>query len=345
MVYLSGLLYNESQQVFRTVFKLKNRTVLHWFPGHMGKGVKDMQKKLKSVDCIVEVHDARIPFSGRNPESFQTVSGLRPHILVYNKRDLANEDLESVIINKHKENGFQNILFTNCKDQKCNGIKRLVPLVQKQILSSHRYNRSENRDYCLMVIGVPNVGKSSLINTLRNKNLLKKNAAHVGAVPGITRSVGEKIKISDDPLIYVLDTPGILSPKVPSVDVGMKLALCATIPDKEVGIELIADYLLFWLNKHSHFGYTDFLGIDNPSDNISEALSVFAMKNNFTMKVLDCEGKRVLKPNLNLAAVRFVDAFRRGIFGKFTLDIDEIHSPNIKSSHKPLIYKRVNVIK
>uniref|UniRef100_A0A1B6LM30 CP-type G domain-containing protein n=2 Tax=Graphocephala atropunctata TaxID=36148 RepID=A0A1B6LM30_9HEMI len=343
MVFLNRSFWIESQQVFRTSFQLKNRSILHWFPGHMGKGVKQMQRKLKSVDCVIEVHDARIPFSGRNPECFQTVSGLRPHILVYNKRDLADEDLEGAIVSKHKEIGFQNVLFTNCKDTKCKGINKLIPLVQKQILSSQRYNRSEIKDYCLMVIGVPNVGKSSIINTLRNKNLLKRNAAHVGAVPGITRSVGEKIKISEDPLIYVLDTPGILSPKVPSVDVGMKLALCATIPDKEVGIEMIADYLLFWLNKHGNFTYTDYFGTDEPSDNIAELLTISAIKKNSVMKVLDSEGKRVLRPNVNVAAVQFVDAFRKGMFGKLTLDVDEIYSPDKRSSH--VMYRRVDIFK
>lgn len=318
MVHISRIV--STNQAFRTHFNLKNRNVFRWFPGHMGKGVKEMQKKLKSVDCIIEVHDARIPFSGRNPECFETISGLRPHILVFNKRDLAEESLEQDVLKKLKEQGNRNVLFTNCKDKSCKGVRNIIPLVQKLIKSSDRYNRSENQDSCLMVIGVPNVGKSTLINTLRNKYLLRGSAAPVGAAPGITRSVGEKIKISDDPLIYVLDTPGILTPKVTTVDVGMKLALCATIPDKEVGPELVADYLLFWLNKNSNFSYIDGFGLDGPTDNIGDVLYTIALKRDLFQKGKDIEGRWIKRPNLNAASNLFLDTFRKGIFGSVTLD-------------------------
>lgn len=340
MVHITQMI--RTQKVFRTSFTLKNKTVLHWFPGHMGKGVKKMEQKLKTVDCIIEVHDARIPFSGRNPQSFQTVSGLRPHVLVYNKKDLADGNLEQQIINKHRENGFNNVVFTSCKNNDGHGISKLVPLAKKLILSSDRYNRNENLDFCLMVIGVPNVGKSSIINVLRNKYLCRGGGAPTGSKPGITKSVGEKIKISEDPLIYVLDTPGILTPKVPSVDVGMKLALCATIPDKEVGIELVADYLLFWLNKQGCFQYVDYFGSDEPSDSITELLTVFATRNNFTIKGKNAEGQYVLRPHLNYAASKFVDAFRKGLFGKLTLDVDILQSKLLKK--EPYIsWKQVRV--
>lgn len=324
MVRLTHLFFDKCQHIFRTSFQLENKTKLRWFPGHMGRGVKDMQKRLKSVDCVVEVHDARIPFSGRNPDSFQTVSGLRPHILVYNKRDLADESLENDVIQKYQANGFENVVFTNCKDPKCHGVRKVIPMVQKLIKSSQRYNRSENNDSCLMIIGVPNVGKSSLINVLRSKYLLRRSAANVGAAPGITRAVGEKIKISDDPLIYVMDTPGILSPKISSVDDGMKLAVCNTIPDKEVGVELVADYLLFWLNKNGHFKYIDYFGVENPSDNITELLASFAVSNNLMLKGTSSDGKWIYRPNINRAAMGFVEAFRRGLFGRITLDEDKL---------------------
>lgn len=330
-------------QQFRSSFALKNKTVLHWFPGHMGKGVRQMQQKLKSVDCIIEVHDARIPFSGRNPQSFQTISGLRPHILVYNKRDLADTNLETEIIDHHTQNGFPNVVFTDCQSNKCNGIKKLIPLAKKLIQSSDRYNRTENLDFCLMVIGIPNVGKSSIINALRNKYLLRGGGAATGAKPGITKSVGEKIKVSNDPLIYVLDTPGILTPQVPSVDVGMKLALCSTIPDKEVGIELVADYLLFWLNKHGNFRYVDYFGIDNPTDDITELLAPFAMKNGMMLKVKSVQGQYVLKPNMTVASDQFVKAYRSSLFGRLTLDIDVLNAKLLKKDRPTYITKKTHV--
>jgi len=327
MVFLSSITFSTAKQ-FRTSFTLKNKSLLHWFPGHMGKGIKEMQKRLKGVDCIIEMHDARIPFSGRNPDAFQTISGLKPHILVYNKADLAEAKLEADIVKKHKENGFKNVIFTDCRHDKCPGLRRLIPLIQKEIASSCRHNRSENMDSCLMVIGVPNVGKSTLINVLRQKYLLKSDAVRVGAAPGITRSVGFKVKISDDPLIYIYDTPGILTPKVPSVEDGMKLALCANIPDKEVGIELVADYLLYWMNKHERFEYVNFLDCGSPSDEISEVLTLNAVKTSKFIKVKDfVTGNYVSRPNIEFAALQFVRAFRKGLFGPITLDRDKLCVP------------------
>lgn len=100
------------------------------------------------------------------------------------------------------------MILTNCKDQKCDGIKRLVPRAIELIKNSDRFNRSEEKEHNIMIIGVPNVGKSSLVNHLRNRHLNKKGASAVGAVAGITRSVLTRIKICEDPLIYILDTPG-----------------------------------------------------------------------------------------------------------------------------------------
>lgn len=270
---------------FRTKFRISDKTHMLWYPGHMQKGTRQMQQKLKSVDCLIEVHDARIPFSGRNPNFIKTVGGMRPHVLVYNKQDLADQGYRNIVRCELEKQGTKNVLFTNCKDITCRGVAKIVPLVKQLITSSCRFNRSESREFCIMVIGVPNVGKSSLINVLRNKYLRKGNASAVGAKAGITRSVLTRIKINEDPLIYMLDTPGILTPNVPSTDVGMKLALCATIPDEQVGIELIADYLLFWLNKNGNFRYVDYLGLPAASDSIGEVLALAAVYLNKYKKI------------------------------------------------------------
>ncbi|ELW67317.1 Mitochondrial GTPase 1 [Tupaia chinensis] len=151
-------LCNAARVSWRENFPLSGRDVARWFPGHMAKGLKKMQSSLKLVDCIIEVHDARIsftvqgkplfeswhvPLSGRNP-LFKETLGLRPHLLVLNKMDLA--DLTE---------------------------QQVIPMVTELIESSHRYHRGENLDYCIMVVGVPNVGKSSLINSLRRQHLRK----------------------------------------------------------------------------------------------------------------------------------------------------------------------------
>lgn len=197
---------------FRKKCPYVGKDLLRWFPGHMNKGLKQMQRKLKSVDCVIEVHDARIPFTGRNPIFTSTLTGAKPHILVLNKRDLAIPSIMPKIKDQlTSEQGVANVVFTNCKDQNCRGLKTLKPLLVDIIKDSNRYNRSEELDYNVMIIGVPNVGKSSLINMLRSINMSVKHALPVGAVAGVTRSLMMKMRINNDPKIFMFDTPGELT--------------------------------------------------------------------------------------------------------------------------------------
>ncbi|XP_075228927.1 mitochondrial GTPase 1 [Lycorma delicatula] len=312
-------------KTFRSTFKIPDKTKLRWFPGHMSRGLKVMQQKLKNVDCIIEVHDARIPVSGRNPNFKDTVSGLRPHILVLNKADLTDELSLDKTLNILKKQCSSEIIFTNCKDStNCKGVNKLINVVHDICTNTSRHNRNEEREFCAMIIGVPNVGKSSLINRLRNRFLKKSNAVTVGPIAGITRAVGTKIKVCQNPLIYIFDTPGILTPVVPDVEVGMKLALCGTFKDSEVDVINIADYLLYWLNKHNCFSYVNYLNLKEPTDNITEVLTVSAVHLKLFLRMKDFGGNGGIsvRPDLSSAANNFVTAFRKGSFGTFNLDID-----------------------
>ncbi|KAG0719458.1 Mitochondrial ribosome-associated GTPase 1 [Chionoecetes opilio] len=182
--------------MMRQAFCVANHEAVNWFPGHMAKGLNQMQKKLSSVDCVVEVHDARIPISGRNPlfEKRLGVSTLKPHILVMNKMDLADTRHRQGVIRHYEQQGVADIIFTNCKRPDSPGVKSVVQKMASAIKGSERYNRSEETAYNVMVIGIPNVGKSSLINALRAKHIRRSKATRVGAMPGITLSVLEKIK-------------------------------------------------------------------------------------------------------------------------------------------------------
>uniref|UniRef100_A0A0A9X5H2 Mitochondrial GTPase 1 n=1 Tax=Lygus hesperus TaxID=30085 RepID=A0A0A9X5H2_LYGHE len=319
MVRLSAILW-QNQPVFRQVFQFSDRNLLRWYPGHMEKGMKQMQQKLKLVDCIVEVHDARIPISGRNEKFRYTVSGLRPHILVLNKMDLADMSQKDTVSGYLTKQGMSEVLYTNCKDLNCHGLKKIVPTINRLICESERYNRSENKEFTVMVIGVPNVGKSSVINAIRNKYLRKSKAAAVGAIAGITRSVLTKIKVCQDPLIYVLDTPGILDPKVEDIETGFKLALCSSMNDHQVGIRHIADYLLYFLNRRGDFEYVRHLGLSSPLDNVEELLVESAVNMGKTLKRKNVEGGYTMIPDIETAAYHFVKLFRTGALGKFILD-------------------------
>lgn len=308
---------------FRTAFKLNSKGIINWFPGHMGKGLRQMQQKLKQVDCIIEVHDARIPFSGRNSEFKHTISGVKPHILVLNKKDLADKTtFRSISEQIKKDEGIDNVIYTNCKNQECTGIRKLIPLAKDIIMNSNRFNRTEIQDYCIMVIGVPNVGKSSILNVIRNRHLKKKKATAVGAIAGITRSVLNKIKVCENPLIYMIDTPGILEPRIRDDEMGMKLALCGCLKDDLVGEENIADYLLYLLNKQQNFSYTDLMGIDKPTDEICEVLIAGANKLNKIKKMKRIDGTMVVVPDVLYAAQYMIKYFRTGYFGPVNLDKD-----------------------
>ncbi|XP_015518870.2 mitochondrial GTPase 1 [Neodiprion lecontei] len=307
---------------FRDVFRIPDKEVLHWFPGHMGKGLKQMQKQLAMVDCVIEVHDARIPISGRNPNFRHTVTGLKPHIFVLNKKDLADSSYQDAATNYLQQEGFTNIIYTNFKDQKCEGLKKILPLATSLIKDSNRYNRTNKEDYALMVIGVPNVGKSSLINRLRNRYLRKSNATSVGAIAGITRSVLTKIRISNNPSVFLLDTPGVLTPNVPNAEAGLKLGLVSCLQDHLVGPEIMADYLLYWLNKQNKFDYVEKLGIPEPCDNIMEVLLLTATKLGKKKKFKNWDGQILIKPDTHAAAEYFLKTFRIGELGPICLDAD-----------------------
>lgn len=312
-----------TRQVFRQSFKTVEKDLLRWFPGHMDKGIKQMQQKLKLVDCIIEVHDARIPISGRNPDFKFTVSGLKPHILVFNKKDLIDNSVQTGITKHVAASENSSVFFTNCKDHADRSIRKILQKAENLIENSERYNRAQANEYNLMVIGVPNVGKSSLINCLRNYHLKKSGASAVGAAPGITRGVLNRIKMCQEPLVYLYDTPGILAPKVSNVEAGLKLALCATLQDHLVGEATIADYLLYWLNKHQKFKYVKLFELNKASDDILQVLLHLAKKSNKTVKV-NLQGQYVIQPDLNSAAKAFIKAFRTGDLGKIMLDRDLI---------------------
>ncbi|XP_006880171.1 PREDICTED: mitochondrial ribosome-associated GTPase 1 [Elephantulus edwardii] len=311
---------------WREQFPVIGREVARWFPGHMAKGLKKMQSRLKLVDCIIEVHDARIPLSGRNP-LFRETLGLKPHLLVLNKMDLADLTEQKKILQRLEEEGLKNVVFTNCvKDENVN---QIIPMVMELIASSSRYHRGENLEYCMMVIGIPNVGKSSLINSIRRLHLRKGKATRVGGQPGVTRAVMSRIQVCERPLVFLLDTPGVLTPRIESVEMGLKLALCGTVLDHLVGEETLADYLLYTLNRHQLFRYVQHYSLDRACDDIEHVLKKVAVQLGKTRRVTVLTGTgnvNVMQPNYTAAAGDFLQAFRSGLLGLVMLDQDVLAS-------------------
>lgn len=305
---------------FRSEFNHLSNNVFKVFAMHMAKGMLKMRKSLKDIDFIVEVHDARIPLSGRNL-NFQDSLMIRPHLLLLNKIDLIEKKDQEKII-KHLKKDTSDILFTCCKNDINHTIRnQLLPSILKMTTSNNRYHRSETDDYNVLIIGIPNVGKSSIINALRNIHLNKGGkAAPVGALPGVTKSLMEKIKVSERPKVFILDTPGVLPPHIPDMNTAMKLILCANIKEKIVGPIIGADYLLFMLNKLQCFQYVDFYNIGQPIDNIYEFLSHLSIKLNLIINARNPDGGYIKRPNLDQASHAFIRDFRTSKLGLINLD-------------------------
>ncbi|NXK56611.1 MTG1 GTPase, partial [Chauna torquata] len=304
----------------RARFDFGGRDVASWSPGHMAKGEGPATgEPFRRLALLSGMH---IPLSGRNP-MLQEALGIRPHILVLNKMDLADPRQQPVSTRGAGAGWGRCNTMPAVPLALLPASPQIVPLVTKLVSSSPRYHRAENAEYSIMVIGVPNVGKSSLINSLRRLHLKKGKATAVGGEPGVTKAVLTRIQVCETPLMYLVDTPGVLPPKLGDVETGMKLALCGAIRDHLVGEYLMADYLLYSLNRQQQFGYVQYYGLAEASDDIGHVLKRVALALGKTQKVKVLTGTgnvNMTMLNYSAAAYEFLRAFRAGRLGRVTLD-------------------------
>ncbi|NXC33055.1 MTG1 GTPase, partial [Campylorhamphus procurvoides] len=297
-------------------------------PRAVSAGMRQMQSALRRADCLLE--RCHIPLSGRNP-ALKEALGIRPHVLVLNKMDLADPRRQPVSTGAGL--GWAGLGLPWHGVSPASGCcsmtapvpvpLQIVPLVARLVAESPRYHRAESSEYNILVIGVPNMGKSSLINSLRRLHLKKGKATIVGGEPGITKSVLTRIQVSEKPLMYLVDTPGVLPPKLGDVETGMKLALCGAIHDHMVGEDIMADYLLYTLNKQQQFRYVQRYGLSEPCDEIEPVLKSVALAQGRTQKVTVLTGTgnvNVTMLNCTAAAYEFLRDFRAGHLGRVTLD-------------------------
>jgi len=313
----------------RKVFEApyRGKELLHWFPGHMAKGLKAMGRQLQRCDAVLEVHDARVPMTGRNYK-FDLLAD-KPRVLIYNKVDLAGADVATRVrqvglfperperhrtaetsITRGDSGEVLAPIFTNCREQSSDAVREIITRVIGMV--DVKALQRDPPSLRLMVVGIPNVGKSSLINALRRMFLGRAGCATTGAKPGVTRAVQTDIKIHATPPVYVVDTPGVMLPLIESEEVGLKLALVGTLRDEVVGVELLADFLLFTLNRHGLFAYVERFGLDGPSDDIDVVLAGIAARIGAKLP-----GGKL---NIELAAQHFLARYREGLLGSFTLD-------------------------
>ncbi|XP_017977606.1 PREDICTED: short integuments 2, mitochondrial isoform X2 [Theobroma cacao] len=223
----------------------KEGGVINWFPGHMAAATRAIRNRLKLSDLVIEVRDARIPFSSAHQDLQPQLSAKR-RIIALNKKDLANSNVLNKWV-RYFDSCKQDCLPINAHSR--SSVRKLLELVEfklKEVIS-------REPTLLVMVVGVPNVGKSALINSIhqiastRFPVQEKMKRATVGPLPGVTQDIAG-YKIAHQPSIYVLDTPGVLVPSIPNVETGLKLALAGSVKDSVVGEDRIAQYLLAVLN-------------------------------------------------------------------------------------------------
>lgn len=218
-----------------------NTMTIQWFPGHMAKARREVTEKLKLVDIIFELVDARLPLSSRNP-MIDEVVGQKIRLLILNKADMADESQTKKWIQYFENEGHRAIAI-NSFDAK--GVQLVIKVARELLVEKWERMRSRGikpRAIRAMIVGIPNVGKSTLINRLAKKNLAK-----TGNTPGVTKAQ-QWIKVEKE--LDLLDTPGILWPKFEDQSVGYKLALTGAIKDTITNMEDLAVYGLRFLAEH-----------------------------------------------------------------------------------------------
>ena len=234
---------------------------IQWFPGHMAKAKREVQENLKLVDIVFELIDARLPLSSRNP-MIDEVIHQKPRLLILNKADMADESETRKWVQYFADQGNVAVAINSFEGKGLQNVTKAA----KEILAP-KWERMKSRGMKprairAMIVGIPNVGKSTLIN-----RLAKKNIAKTGNMPGVTKSQ-QWIKVGKD--IELLDTPGILWPKFEDQEVGLKLAITGAIKDAITNMEDIAVYGLQFLSIHYPDRMKERYGITSVSEDLIE---------------------------------------------------------------------------
>lgn len=287
--------------------KMSEMQNIQWFPGHMTKTKRQIQASLKLVDAVAEIIDARIPISSRNPDLANLIQN-KPRIILLNKCDMANLTATKMWIDHFEKQGITAIAV-DCKSGK--GLNKFAPAVNK--VMSERINRLKlkgmiNPTMRIMIVGIPNVGKSSFIN-----KIAKQNRAKVEDRPGVTRG-NQWFTIAKN--LEMLDTPGVLWPKFNDKIVGEHLAFTGAVKDQILDIELLAIRLLDFLKELKPADFISRFKLEEKNfDSIDsyELLKIIAKKRGMLIS-----GGEV---NTERAAIMLLDEFRCAKLGRITVEM------------------------
>lgn len=276
-----------------------------WYPGHMTKAKRAMQEDIKLIDVIIELVDARIPFSSKNPDIDPLANG-KSRIILLNKCDLADNMVTQEWVKYYENKGFF-VSLVNSKNGK--GVKAVHDVIQKACKEKIERDRKRgilNRPIRAMIVGIPNVGKSTFINSFAGKACTK-----TGNKPGVTKGK-QWIRLNKN--VELLDTPGILWPKFEDQKVGLKLAFIGSIKDELYNIYELSLLLIGYLQENYPDTVPDFYQIKGAEENVILLEQI-------------AERRGCLKAggefDLDKAAKYLVDDFRNGRLGAISLEHPE----------------------
>ena len=292
-----------------------HKSVINWYPGHMAKTKREIIQDLKLIDVVIELVDSRIPISSRNPDIKNMTKG-KKKVIVFNKSDLADQKETLKWVQFYKKQGIPAVITDSNSGR---GIQDVIKEVEKLMEEEIQKNIEKGRvgrKIRVMVLGIPNVGKSSFIN-----RIVKKNSLAVGNRPGVTR---EKQWIRVNEKIELLDTPGVLWPKFESEEVALNLAYTGTIKDDilekvEIAFQLLR-YLLYHYQKNVTNRYsiskeeiTSILEKEQEENvNIYEIMQLIGRKRGAIVSGGRVDDEKV--------ANLLIDDYRTGKLGKITLE-------------------------
>ena len=278
-----------------------------WYPGHMTKAKRMMQENIKLIDLVIELVDARVPISSRNPD-IDELGKNKARLILLNKSDLAEDKWNDAWSEYFREKGFS-VVKVNSK--KGGGIKSINGVIQeacKEKIERDRKRGILNRPVRAMVVGIPNVGKSTFINALAGKACAK-----TGNKPGVTKGK-QWIRLNKN--VELLDTPGILWPRFEDQAVGLKLAFIGSIKDEILQTEELAAELVKFMNEN-------YPGVLENKYNVEEDTDPYGMPE----KIAESRHCLVRGNELDTekASVLLMDDFRNGRLGKLTLEYPDAY--------------------
>lgn len=280
----------------------ENKININWYPGHMTKARREMEKDLKIIDLVVELLDARAPLASRNPD-IDSMAKNKYRAVLLNKADLADPKVTDRWIRYFEDAGIRAIALDARVNQKKQVLKLFLDAAAEK-LEKDRKKGILNRPVRTMIAGIPNVGKSTFINSFAGKSSLK-----TGNKPGVTKSTQW---IRPDSRIELLDTPGILWPKFEDMNTGLNLAMVGSISDDVLDREEICYELLKKLHGIAPDSVPSRYGIEF-SDDPNETILGIAVKRNIMKKGGEADREK--------AAAAVIDDFRAGKLGRISLEL------------------------